>query len=172
MATFDVDEVSVDEDPSRFGLLLAAAAAVSAVAALLLVSPTGALATLLGAFVLALGVELDSLGVRDVGLLVMLAGPVVAGLAQPPVAPLLVAAVASVLARDVADNAVEIGRQLGTDTPTRRAEAVHAAGTLLVGLATAAVGYAVFVLAGGGQPVTTLVVLLSGALVLLLALRA
>jgi uncharacterized membrane protein YgaE (UPF0421/DUF939 family) len=64
-----------------------------------------------------------------------------------------------------------MGTQLGAGTRTRRAEAVHAAGTLLVGVVAGLVGYVVFRLSGGGKPVTAVVVLLVGALVLTLALR-
>lgn len=162
---------TVDRGPSRFGLSLSGAATVTAVAAVLLVSPTGALVTLFGGFVLAVGVALDRLGVRDAGLVAMLAGPVLGGLAAPAVVPPLVATVAIVLARDTADNAIDVGAQLGAHARTRRAEAVHATGTLVVGLAGAAAGFLVYALAGGGRPVTALVVLLAGAFALLLAIR-
>jgi hypothetical protein len=162
---------TIDRSPSRFGLLLAAAATMTALAALLFVSPTATLVTLFGSFVLAAGVELDRVTVRDLGVVVMMGGPVAGGLVSQTASPLLLAAVAIVVARDAADNAVDLGAQLGARTRTRRAEAVHAAGTMLVGIGAALVGYIAFQVAGGGKPVTAVVVLLVGAVVLTLALR-
>jgi hypothetical protein len=163
--------VTVDRGPSRFGLLLSAAATVTALSALLFVSQSAALVALCGALVLAIGVTVDRLVLRDVGLLVMLCGPIVGGLATEAAAAPLVATVAVFLARDAAENAIGVGEQLGAAARTRRAESVHAAGTLLVGLAGAALGFLAFTAVGGGRPVTTVLVLLAGALLLLLSLR-
>lgn len=163
---------TIERGPSRFGLVLATSATLTALGALVFATPTAALVTLFGAFVLATGVELDRGGVRNLGTLVMLGGPVVGGLATDAASPLLLAAVAVVVAHDAADNAVALGAQLGAHTRTRRAESVHAAGTLLVGVAGALVGYVGFRLSGGGKPVGAVVVLLVGAVVLLVALRS
>lgn len=166
------EAVTVDRGPSRFGLVLSVAAMATAAAALLVVSATAAVVTLAGAFVLALGVRSRVLALRDAGTIGMLGGPILAGLAADAAVPPLVAAVAVVLARDTVENALELGAQLGARARTRRAESVHAAGTLLVGVAGAALGSLIFSVAGGGRPVSAVVILLVGGVLLLWSLRS
>lgn len=163
---------TVDRRPSRFGLLLSTAAALTAVGVLLLVSPGGAVLVLAGGLALALGVERDVSALRGVALAAMLCGVVLAGLVSDHVVVVLVAVVAVAVAHDAADNAVDVGAQLGRATRTRRAEAVHAAGTVLVGAAGALVGYAVFASVGGGKPVATVVLLVVGALLVQVTFRS
>lgn len=106
-----------------------------------------------GAFVLFLGVLLGSLGGTPLALL-----------------PLLGAA-GSVVAWDVGENAISVGRQLGSESDTRRAELFHAGASAAVGLTGALVGFVVYRIAWGGQPLLALVALLVAGLFLLLALR-
>lgn len=162
---------TVDRGPSRSGLLLAGAATLTALAALLFASPSAAVVTLFGAVVLAAGVQLDGAVLRDLGTLAMLGGPIAGGFAGGEPSALLVATVAVAVARDATDNAIAIGAQLGANTRTLRAEAVHAAATTVVGVAAALAGYAVFRIAGSGRPLTAVVVLLVGGLLLVVALR-
>lgn len=163
---------TVDRRPSRFGLLLSVSAALTAVGVLVFVSPPAALLVLAGALALGLGVELDLGALRSLALVVMLGGVVLGGLAAGEVVPLLVVAVAVAVAHDAADNAVDVGAQLGRTARTRRAESVHAAGTILVGAGGALAGYAVYATVTGGKPVATVALLVVGALLVLVTLKS
>jgi len=83
----------------------------------------------------------------------------------------LACTVGTVVAWDVATNAVELGEQMGREADTTRAEVTHALATTGVGVVLAATSYGVYVLSGGGQPVGAVIALLVGALALLSALR-
>ncbi len=109
-------------------------------------------------------------GLVDVGGVVLLLTTVVAGRAAP-VPVTLACTVGTVVAWDVATNAVELGEQMGRDADTTRAEVSHVLATTGVGVVLAAVSYGVYVLGGGGQPVGAVIALLVGALALLSALR-
>jgi hypothetical protein len=82
-----------------------------------------------------------------------------------------VAALAAVVAFDVADHAQGLGQEIGRDARTRRNELVHAGGSLLVGGVAGAIAYGVFLGIAGGQPTTALAFLLCGAIALVAALR-
>lgn len=82
-----------------------------------------------------------------------------------------VAALAAVVAFDVADHAHDLGQQIGRDARTRRNELAHVGGSLLVGGIAGAVAYGVFLGTAGGQPVTALSFLLAGAIALVVWLR-
>ncbi|WP_449289598.1 DUF7519 family protein [Natronobacterium lacisalsi] len=86
------------------------------------------------------------------------------------VEPTLVGAVATVLAWDRAQAAIDLGEQLGREARTLRLEAVGLASSLVVGLASATVGYAIYVVGSGGQPVSALVLLLLAAVLLTVGL--
>lgn len=102
----------------------------------------------------------------------MLGSAVVAGggLGAAP-ASVSVAAIAAIVAFDVADHAHELGQEIGRDARTRRNELVHAGGSLLTGGLAGAIAYGVFVGIAGGQPTTALAFLLCGAIALIAALR-
>jgi hypothetical protein len=102
---------------------------------------------------------------------VLLLTTVVAGMAAAPVPVTLACTVGSVVAWDVATNAVELGEQMGREADTTRAEVTHALTTAGVGVVLAAASYGLYVLSGGGQPVGAVIALLVGALALLSALR-
>jgi hypothetical protein len=82
-----------------------------------------------------------------------------------------VAALAAVVAFDVADHAHDLGRRIGRDARTRRNELAHAGGSLLVGGLAGAVAYGTFLGAAGEQPATALAFLIGGAIALIVALR-
>lgn len=161
----------VDRSPSAFGRALALVAGVLALAAAalgaVLAIPLGAL----GLLALAVGVTRSARTWVSVGAGGLFLGVAVAGVEGAPPEPLLVGAVGAVVAYDAGTNAVEVGRQLGRAASTGRAEAVHAAASLLVGALAVAVGYGVYRAATGGQPVTALALLLLGVVALVSALR-
>ena len=124
----------------------------------------------MGLAALAPAVVLGSRTAADVGGGILLLAVVATGAVAGEVV-VLAAAVATVLAWDLATNAIEMGEQLGQEADTDRAELVHAGATLVVGTLTAATAFVVYNLATGGQPVTALVLLLLAALALASALR-
>lgn len=82
-----------------------------------------------------------------------------------------IAALAAVVAWDVADHAADLGEQIGRNARTRRNELAHAGGSLLIGAVAGAIVYGVFLGMAGGQPTTALAFLLVGAIALVAALR-
>lgn len=171
-----VDEppVEVDRSPARLSSALAAAAAAIAVATL---APLATLALLLGSggfvvFVIGLFAS-GSRGVLWLGTAGIVAGALTAGaVAGVPPALLLTSVVAAVLAWDIGQNAISVGRQLGRDAPTWRAELVHAAASTVVAVLLAGTAYAVFRAGTGGQPVLALLLLLAAGVLLTWALRS
>ncbi|MFA1610317.1 DUF7519 family protein [Halobellus rubicundus] len=85
--------------------------------------------------------------------------------------PLLLATLGAVLAWDLGEFAVDVGEQLGREADTDRLLLVHAAVSLLVGVAGAGTAYGVSLAVGGGQPTSAVVFLLVGVVVLVAALR-
>lgn len=148
-------------------------ATLAAAAVMVLGATQSVLAFAIGAVglaALAPAVVFGSRTAADVAGAVLLLSVVALGaVADEPV--VLAAAVATVLAWDLATNAIEMGEQLGREADTDRAELVHAGATLAVGTLTAGTAFAVYNLATGGQPVTALVLLLLAALALSSALR-
>lgn len=94
-------------------------------------------------------------------------GALAAGVEGAPVPAVLISVVAAIVAWDVAGNALGVGRQLGREAETGRLEAVHAATSAAVGLATAGAGYGLYRAGTGEQPVAALVFLLVAAVLLL-----
>jgi hypothetical protein len=126
---------------------------------------------LLGASTLALGVLTGARLALDAGTGLLFVGVVLAAaFTATPAIPLL-GAVATVVAWDIGDTGIGLGRQLGQAAPTRRLEALHAGASIGVGLGAAVSSYAVFLLAAGNQPLPALVLLLFAAVVLTATLR-
>jgi len=169
---------TIDRAPTRPGSYLAL---LSGLAVVLLALPYSGTAALVGSGGLALIGAATVGGWRglvDLGGLVLALAVVTTGLQVPssgvdPIAALVVlaAAVAAVVAWDVATNAIDMGEQLGRKSDTVRAEASHALATAIVGLLVAGGAYSVFRLSSGGQPVAALALLLLAMLVLVSALR-
>ncbi|WP_435347554.1 DUF7519 family protein [Haloarchaeobius sp. HRN-SO-5] len=84
---------------------------------------------------------------------------------------LLVGATASIVAWDVGQNAIGIGEQLGRDTETTRAELAHLGATVAVGTVTAGTAYGLYQVAGSGQPLAALAMMLVAVVALTSALR-
>jgi len=164
-----VTRAAIDPRPDRSAVALAGGSG-GAAALALVASPGAALPAALGTVALAAGTARGSEAGATLGLLGLLLGTLLGGLAGLPAATLVVAAGASVLAWDVALQAIDLGRTLGRTADGRRPLAVHAAATATVVALAGALAYAVFRIAGGGRPVTALVLLLVGAVASTLAL--
>jgi len=94
-----------------------------------------------------------------------------AGVTPATPAPLVGGAILAVTAWTVADHGLGLAAHVGREAGTARNELVHAAASLLVGAAAGAVAYGASLVASGGQPVTALVFLLFGGVVILVTLR-
>lgn len=84
---------------------------------------------------------------------------------------LLVAAAGTVVAWDANERATNVGEQLGRLAETRRLEAVHAAGSLAVGVVAVGVGTVAAGLGSPGLPLSALAGLLVAVLLLTAALH-
>lgn len=95
----------------------------------------------------------------------------VAGIAGTSPVFLLIATSATVLAWDTGIQAIDLGTMLGRKANTSRPLVVHSAASTAIAAIVSGLGYAVYHIVSGSQPVTALVLLLFGALVLIALLR-
>lgn len=123
-----------------------------------------------GIALLGVGVTWGSNRSVTLGAFALFVGTIAAGVQGGPVLPVLVAGTAAVLAWDIGHTGISLGKQLGREAETARVEAVHATASLGAGMATVGVGYALFRLGAGGQPIAALIFLLIAAVFLLSAL--
>lgn len=162
---------TVDHAPTVPSRVIATVAATLAFVATLQGSPGSVGLALLGASTLALGAFTGSRVALDGGAGILFLGVVLAAaFTTQPIVPLL-GGVATVVAWDVGDTGISLGRQLGTAAAASRLEAVHAAASAAVGLAAVLISAAVFTFAAGNQPLPALVLLLFAAVVLTATLR-
>lgn len=157
--------------PGRHSLVVSGVAGATAVAMALTGGGTGAVVAALGTVALLAGVSRATHRVVDAGGLVAFLGVAVAALSDAPAAAVLFGTVAAVVAWDTGTNAVSLGRQLGAQADTVRAENLHAMVGAVVGLLTAVFGLVLFEVGPTRQPVTTLFVLLIAATLLVVALN-
>lgn len=159
------DDHRVDHGPAR---ITAAASVGAALLTAVAVGWYSADALLVG--VAGVALTLGGLGLRRrvgivAGALVLVAGVLLGGVRGAPTWSLLVGIAGALVAWDAGETALGLGRQLGRAAPATRLELVHLAGGLAVATLSAGVGYAVYRVATGGQPVAALLaLLLAGAL--------
>ena len=156
--------------PVEAAVAVAAVGAVSA-GALALGSIAGGTVGALGVVVTLVGVVRGRLSAVGGGTTLSGLGLLLAGFGNAPAGSLLIGAVGTVLLWDLGDHAVGIGRQLTAGADAGRVVAVHAAASVGVGAAIAAVGFGIFTAASGGQPLVGVLFLLGGAVGLAVALR-
>jgi hypothetical protein len=164
----------IDRRPVRLSAIVSLGAAAVATLAAILTASVGGVFAGLGIVALAPGLVVGSRRLVHVGGVVLAAGMVLAGATGAGAAAelfLLVGTAATVVAWDVGQNAVGLGEQLGQEAETTRAELAHIGATLVVGGVTVGVAYGLYQVAGSGQPLPALVMLLVAALVLTTALR-
>ncbi|WP_396610526.1 hypothetical protein ACH9L7_09760 [Haloferax sp. S1W] len=157
--------------PTRPGTAMSLSAAGLSVLVLSLGSPTAAVVSLLAGVTLAGGLTRGSRRVLDVAGGLYFLSLVAAGVGTAGVEILLLAAITSILAWDIGENALSVGDHLGRETETTRLEVVHAATTVLVLTVGAGVVFALGLAASGGQPVTAVVLLLVGVIALVAGMR-
>lgn len=160
----------VDRSPATFGGWVSASAALVALV-------SGGLSSWPALAVGAVGLALVGAGlVRGLdtaitlGAVCLVASALVAAVGGAPPALVLVGVAASVVAWDVGGTAVGVGAQLGHDADTVRLEAVHAGASVVVGAVTAGVGYGLYRVGTGGQPIVALLFLVLAAVLLAAAL--
>lgn len=164
-------EDDIDRSPATLSAWLATGAALVALLALGLSAPVAVAPGAVGLVVVAAGAFVGSRRVLLLGSLVLLCGVFVAGAEGGGAIPLLVGTLGAVLSWDVGENGIGLGAQLGREADTRRAELAHATSSFVVGVVAVALGYGAYVASVGGQPITALVFLLVGIVVLVSALR-
>ncbi|MCO8247041.1 MULTISPECIES: hypothetical protein [unclassified Haladaptatus] len=163
---------TIDRSPARVSQLLSVIAASVALGAGALFGGIGALFGLFGLLFVAIGVVRGSRRLVTTGGFVLLAGILAGSLVAAPPELLIPGAIATVLAWDFGEQAINVGEQLGREADTQTLEIMHAASSTIVGVAAGALGYGVYLAGGGGKPVTALVFLLIAMLALTSALRA
>lgn len=170
----DADEPDHHEVDTRVPVPALAASLAGMVVAFLataLAAPTAAPVAGVAMMAVAVGLLRTSTRTLTWGAALGTAGIALAGYEGGAPAALLVAGVGLVVAWDVGDHGISLGGHVGRSAVSRRNVAVHAAGSLLVGVVTATVVYATYLAAAGGQPVAALALLLFGAVILLSAFR-
>ncbi len=123
-----------------------------------------------GVFLLAAGLATARNGIVTGGAAALVVSAFLAGLAGAPPVPLLLAAIAAILAGDLGNTAIGLGAQLGTDARTYRLEATHMGASGFVGVLTGGLGYGLFQVGAGGQPIVALVFLVVAAVLLVEAI--
>lgn len=155
----------LDTRPTRLGVGLALLFAVGVLVGTAVV-PMALVPGGVGVLLLGLGTVRTSESLVTLGGSGLLLGVLIAGLGGAGSEPLLLATACVVLAWDAAIQAIDVGRTLGRDADTTRALTVHTAISVVAVVTTAGIGYAVFAVVSGGYPITALVLLLLGALIL------
>jgi len=163
---------TVDERPTTLSAWLAVAFASVVAASALEADPLAAVAAAPGVLLVGTAGAVGSRRALSAGAAILFVAVLVAGTLGGGPLPVLVGTVAAVLAWDVADHGLDLGRRVGRDAGTARNELVHAAGGTVVGAVGGAIGYGVFVGAAAGQPVTAVVFLLVGVIALASALSS
>lgn len=124
----------------------------------------------LGAVILYAGLLRGMTGAVTTGAFGLFIAAILAGVQRAPVLPVLTSVTLAVVAWDIGGNAISIGEQLGRDAETTRIEIVHSVASLTVGVVTAGIGYAIYWVGTGGQPVAAVVFLVLGAVLLIATL--
>ncbi|SNZ17078.1 hypothetical protein SAMN06269185_2881 [Natronoarchaeum philippinense] len=168
----DPDPIELDHSPTKLSTIAAVGAAVLAALTsapfALLALPVG----LAGAGAVGAGlIVAESRTWVAVGVGALFLSVLISGGFGTPVELLLVSMVATVLAWDFGHNAISLGEHVGRHSTTRRNEIIHGAATTIAASLAAAVGYGVYAIAGGGQPVAALSLLLFGIVFLIWAIR-
>ena len=149
-------------------------AALSGAVALLVAaaSPYGLVLAAVGAAFLLWGLYSHSKRGVAAGAGALFAGILAAGVTGAPPGALVVGGVATLLARDAGEHALDLRTRLGPGAPTSEAERAHVAATAVLAAGAGAGAYLIYRVTAGRLPPTAAVALLAGALLLAAALRA
>lgn len=161
---------TVDTRPPQIGIGLAALFGLIAVLTTAVV-PLSLILNLFGLLLLVGGTARERGSLVTIGAGSFVIAILVAGLGGTNPVLLLIATAATVLAWDAGIQAIDLGAMLGRDAQTTRPLVVHSAASTAIAAIVAGLGYAIYHVVSGGQPVTALVLLLFGALVLIAMFR-
>jgi hypothetical protein len=161
----------IDRSPARLSSALAVSAAALAAGTSALTTSTALAVGVAGLVVVALGVVRGSRRAVTLGATALLVAALVGGLFSGAPYLLLPGVIGTVLAWDFGEQAISVGEQLGREADTTQLEITHAAASTVVGVGAGALGYGIYLVSSGGQPVPALVFLLLAAVVLTSALR-
>ena len=161
----------IDDRPTRTSAALATVAALAAAAAALRGGALAGTVAGVGAALVSLAGATGNRRALGWGASLGFGGVLLSGATGGSAAATVAGAVAVLFAWDVTDHGIDLGGRVGRAAATARNEAAHAAGSLAVGGLSGALGYAVYVGAAGGRPVTALVALAVGAILLAAALN-
>jgi hypothetical protein len=168
---FHRTDKEITRRPTKTGTTITLVAGAVATVFALFGGPSGFGVAVVGLAILGFGL----LGVRqtlvDLGALVLFAGVALGALQGAPVLSVLLGTVASVVAWDAGGTAMSMGRQMGREAATKRAETVHALVGTAVGLVAIGGGYAIYRVAGGGKPTAALLFMLLAIGLLVSGLR-
>ncbi|CCQ34255.1 hypothetical protein HLRTI_002203 [Halorhabdus tiamatea SARL4B] len=158
------------ETPPRRTVAPAVAAAVFVVVATSPV-PIAGLVAIIGVGAVIVGLTRGSRGVLLVGVTVQFGSVLVAALGALRLELVLAASLAVLLAWDLGEQAISVAEQLAVAGRGTRPLVVHAAGATLVGTLLFASVYGLYRLAGNGQPVPALALLLGGGVLVIAGMR-
>jgi len=162
---------TVDRSPTRISTVVAVGTAFVATASVGTVSTIALVVAIPGAGAVFIALYRGSRRLLSVGVIGLSLGAMLAGLEGASPATLLVSVTAGVLTLDYATTAISVGRQLGREADTARAEQAHVLVSLGVGVATIVVSVGVYRSIGGNHPVAAVFFLLVAAVLLIGALR-
>ncbi|WP_336360978.1 DUF7519 family protein [Haladaptatus sp. ZSTT2] len=161
----------IDRTPPDFGRALTMGVALVAVFVAAYAGPSTVLLALAGVLSIAIGILRGRRVAVTLGAGVLFVALLLAGVSGLSIPLTLFGIGATVLAWDVGENAIGLGEQLGRNAPTKRAQLVHAGGSVAVVALVGVLGYVVYLMAMTTNSLTALVLLLIGALVLTSVLR-
>ena len=161
---------TIDRSPTRLGRWATTGAGVVALASVGLYSWPALAAGTLGLSLLLVGLVRGTGGLVDGGAFALFVGAVLAGAEGAPVLPVLVGVAAAVLAWDFGGTAIGVGAQLGREADTVRLEAAHLGASTAVGVTVLGVGFGLYRVGTGGQPIAALLLLVIAAVLLVEAL--
>lgn len=171
-AEMEQQTTEVDHSPTK---LSSYAAIGAALVAALTSAPFALLALPLGfggvAIIAAGLVSTESRSYVTFGTAGLFLSVLIAGGFGTPAEFLLASTIATVLAWDLGQNAISLGEQIGRHSETSRNEIVHGAASAIVASLAAVIGYAVFMVAGGGRPVAGLGMLVAAIVFFAWAMR-
>lgn len=163
--------IEIDRSPSQFSTVAAIGAALVATATSSLVSTLALLIAIPGMLAVFLGLYFGLRRVLSIGVIGLLTGAMVAGLQEAPPLVLLANVTAAVLTWDYASTAISMGRQLGRQADTTRAEKTHVLASLGVAAATSIVSFGIYRSISQPSPIGAVFFLLLAAILLVGALR-
>lgn len=170
-AAFHQTDKEITRRPTKTGTTITLIAGAIAAVFAMFGGPSGFGVAIIGLAILGFGL----LGIRqmlvDLGALGLFAGVALGGLQGAPVLSVLLGTVAAVVAWDAAGTSMSMGRQMGREAATKRAEVVHALVGTVVGIVAVGGGYVIYRVAGGGKPTAALLLMIIAVGLLVSGLR-